>query len=195
MVPRKNNRSCTLKIKNLLDNRLHIYFQIVAEKSFSFSRQSVTITASGEQFVKISSSFQIAVVLLSTFHNTTSLVGPDAMPGTFNPGNSPVFDLDYGRCNQIVLLWQVSPFSFLFFLLQELFSQLQPFQKIRHVSMLIRLKSQVSIASLLTVVSLFLTAVIDRKMVQTICISVFVPLAAIVILLAAGFLLWKRHAR
>lgn len=105
MVPRKNNRSCTLKIKNLLDNRLHIYFQIVAEKSFSFSRQSVTITASGEQFVKISSSFQIAVVLLSTFHNTTSLVGPDAMPGTFNPGNSPVFDLDYGRCNQIVLLW------------------------------------------------------------------------------------------
>ncbi|XP_019741954.1 uncharacterized protein LOC109525670 isoform X2 [Hippocampus comes] len=93
IVPKRNDRSCTLKIKNLMDSRLVIYFRIVAKESFSFYNQSVTINAT------------------------------DATSGTFNP------------------------------------------------------------------------APINRNMLQTICIAVFVPLAAVVILLAAGFLLWKRHAR
>ncbi|XP_051921510.1 sialoadhesin-like [Hippocampus zosterae] len=109
LIARKNGRSCTLKIKNLMDSKLVIYFRIVAKKSFSFYNQSVMITTSGL----------------------------DAMPGTFNPG--------------IIFPTSAIP------------------------------KDSQSLS--------------NRNMLQTICIAVFVPLAAVVILLAAGLLLWKRHAR
>ncbi|XP_061632004.1 uncharacterized protein LOC133479284 isoform X1 [Phyllopteryx taeniolatus] len=104
-----NDRSCTLGITNLMDDRLVIYFRIIGKENFSFWDQSVTISA----------------------------YGPDVVPVTLNPDT----------------IFPYSPIP----------------RDLQHLK--------------------------NRTTLQTIYTAVFVPLAAVVILLAAGFLIWKKHTR